>query len=1167
MKRTRLLICVCLALGLIATIGVYASNLLREKSINETSDKPFVIENQILTKWTGDDKVVDLMELVKTYPELADITAIGDEAFKDNMTIDTVVISKNIQSIGTSAFEGCKSLSGVEFDNSYSYSPITIGANAFANCSKLEEIHFPGRTSNISSYVLKGCTSLKKVSFVFNSYRFNMEENAFAEMSENLESFEIRSPYGMNYSSSTTKFFGNSVYSKAELSLNPYNKETAKNLYKSEVFTTAFPLFKYQMDHQKYPLTYYDKDKCKTIEIFDITDNKEMTDSDSLSTGHDIRLTITPKEGYVIKGIKVRAGYSDVQESDSNTITFKMADESCRVVPTFWPILTYAVKGGHATIKATYGYRQNMSSDFTDEDYPSGKDFEGGYDTRFVFTVTPDEGYRIKHWYINGEIVAHEYGNTLTVPEPQGILNVEAELELGKPTSCLISDNNKFSLDIHDITLNKDLKVNDPIEVGDSVQVKVNVIETYAFISAKVHFQNDNFSGPGQFETPEFKFKMPEKNLVINVVTTPRIFFGASGGLGGNITCQYIDDDNSIDTFLNSGDPFIRKISGWYYSDKLTFKATPSEGFIVRKWTINGKKVQDEDLSEDKLTYTIEGEKIPNGPLNVYCVFEKKDGKGTVTIEKNNLIKSYIITKEDGSEITSTENIPVDTKLNIEFSCQKQYQLFSYEVYKGDSQSPTEIIRFDKEVSKFSFPMYDDNIRIKLNVYPVLICRYMPKDTNGYLQYSTYKNGKVTPGNYGYEGINQILAPEIIDSICLTTPDWINYKVTQWVVNDVKYDGSDAFMISDFSKPLTVDAYFGEKTPEHNLSIIYQNKKDEEKGSVEIHYRGLVLRQQAACQEGEKVILTAKPAEGYKVKSWIINKQEFIFGKTVKNDLTLSFADTANIVSFIMPKKNVDVMVNFELQTYPIVFDVLSGSGKLTATVDGKEINSKDEFTKGTKLIFNAIPDKDFKVEKWVIDGKEIENNASNTYELTVDGLAHKVEVAFIKKQFMVEAKATIEGCIIKITRNDNEEAIESGSLIEIGTELTFTLQPIAEQYRLDGWKINGTPKEYAQDTPIPNSISVTLNEENIKENKLLVEALISDHTSITDIQSHDEAVYGRDGKIFIKSAIGTMISIYDLNGKKVYCQKMTEDTLDVYLPNGMYIVNINKRSVKVFIK
>lgn len=93
------------------------------------------------------------------------ITTIGDNAFRNCRTLESILLPSNLRRIGAYAFAGCTALSKVEFSDGYRSDPegcpLEIGCRAFAGCTALTSIELP-RTmrKELGDYLFEGCTSL-----------------------------------------------------------------------------------------------------------------------------------------------------------------------------------------------------------------------------------------------------------------------------------------------------------------------------------------------------------------------------------------------------------------------------------------------------------------------------------------------------------------------------------------------------------------------------------------------------------------------------------------------------------------------------------------------------------------------------------------------------------------------------------------------------------------------------------------------------------------------------------------------------------------------------------------------------------------------------------------------------------------------------------------------
>lgn len=80
-----------------------------------------------------------------TTSKIVTVTAIADNAFKNNTKIKKVTISDTIVSIGKNAFAGCKKITGVTIGKKVK----SIGKNAFKGCKKLKTITIKGNITKI----------------------------------------------------------------------------------------------------------------------------------------------------------------------------------------------------------------------------------------------------------------------------------------------------------------------------------------------------------------------------------------------------------------------------------------------------------------------------------------------------------------------------------------------------------------------------------------------------------------------------------------------------------------------------------------------------------------------------------------------------------------------------------------------------------------------------------------------------------------------------------------------------------------------------------------------------------------------------------------------------------------------------------------------------------
>lgn len=150
---------------------------------------PYVISSMTLSRYYGSEPNVVL-------PDDKNIMTIGEEAFKDNTTMESIVIPKTVTDINeraflnctalknvyfiketddgaqpeddlaalniiyATAFQGCTSLERLDLTN---VKVITVGARAFADCENLKKIVHMEKIGIADEYAFAGCSKLESI--------------------------------------------------------------------------------------------------------------------------------------------------------------------------------------------------------------------------------------------------------------------------------------------------------------------------------------------------------------------------------------------------------------------------------------------------------------------------------------------------------------------------------------------------------------------------------------------------------------------------------------------------------------------------------------------------------------------------------------------------------------------------------------------------------------------------------------------------------------------------------------------------------------------------------------------------------------------------------------------------------------------------------------------
>ena len=126
----------------------------------------FVVTNvkakTVSYKGTKKKKVakITIPATVKSGNQVYKVTAIADNAFKNNKKIKTVVVEKNVRTIGKKAFHGCKNLKKITVQSSIIKK---VGAKAFKGINKKAVIKVPSKKYKAYKKVFKGKGQVKTV--------------------------------------------------------------------------------------------------------------------------------------------------------------------------------------------------------------------------------------------------------------------------------------------------------------------------------------------------------------------------------------------------------------------------------------------------------------------------------------------------------------------------------------------------------------------------------------------------------------------------------------------------------------------------------------------------------------------------------------------------------------------------------------------------------------------------------------------------------------------------------------------------------------------------------------------------------------------------------------------------------------------------------------------
>ena len=300
--------------------------------------------------------------------------------------------------------------------------------------------------------------------------------------------------------------------------------------------------------------------------------------------------------------------------------------------------------------------------------------------------------------------------------------------------------------------------------------------------------------------------------------------------------------------------------------------------------------------------------------------------------------------------------------------------------------------------------------------------KYVPYEGAQTLKVTLTKEGEGTLTATGAADLNAVLEGTEL-TIVATPAD--GYKLTALTAN-----GKDILTTKKLSvrEDTEIKATFAKKK---NYTVTFT---PEGEGKLTATRNGEPFTSGSPAYEGEKIVITAQPAEGYQIDKWLIGKEEI--------EATLYTGQT----TFECTVGTADVLIKatFTKKTFAVTLSK-EGEGTLTAT-------GADDLTAvpyGTELTIVATPTEGYELTALTANGTDI----LATKKFVVKG-ATEVKATFSKKskpEYRITFTTDGNGTLNAIKEG---APFTSGSTAREGDKIIFTAQP-ATGYKVDKWLLS----------------------------------------------------------------------------------------------------------------
>lgn len=820
-----------------------------------------------------------------------------------------------------------------------------------------------------------------------------------------------------------------------------------------------------------------------------------------VSRGDNVTIQVTVPSGLLLDG------WSAADGQELGTVS---ADLGTMTVYDIASDLDYTVKyTAPNRYKVTYGADDDAAgvvdavvAGGTDALVSGDKQLQG---SDIVFTATPNEGYEIAYWEVNGEKVDAE-------AEGAGAQRYELEY-LGKDTKVVVyfykqpvvSWTSGNDTEMTARSGDSDLANGGCIAYAskDDLKFTFAVKRNYEIADIKVNYAGEDVfslaenSGEGKLaETADaesgterytFTWSAPADGFTGDVTVNAtyrkispsvkaeyslKVIEKASAGEASGKTHGSISADVSrknLPSYIQIGDTISdatesksAQITDIYRDSVITFKVVPDDGYNVKEWIINGHKLTSE--TENIKLYS---DKKVNDTLKITVDGDSSD----VTVMAGLELVGDVLTFGPETEGTGEVSAMItSTKLVLE---------------SGDMIGAASYVEFTAtaaegyEVADWLVNGISQGVAEKIFAYKV------PKDTR--VDVRAVFDRPVYRITWSADGAGQIEAENVTSGETLygesadirgdrmlkftAIPD-LYMECTGYTVKtsdgEKQYSASelngDVLVIDKVSSDTDVTAHFAKKELK---AVITFAANDPDLGTVSAVYgadKKAIVSGDSQIAGGD-VIFTAAPAEGQMIEGWYKNPEctEAIEGTNQEQpeySAHAVYADLAVYVKFVeIPEYTVKLGINgtgtadIEAESEGVKLDIASGEVKVKRHADLK-------VTVRPRDVYNTV-------EYWIVDGEEVDKTEL-TYQ--IDDLTEDRSVyAYVSPSLLVDVIFKDSDPVKKYDKIDiragyvAEDGDESGlkvinaenNSVRVGSgkDVSFEITP-GDDYMIQSWTV-----------------------------------------------------------------------------------------------------------------
>lgn len=527
----------------------------------------------------------------------------------------------------------------------------------------------------------------------------------------------------------------------------------------------------------------------------------------------------------------------------------------------------------------------------------------------------------------------------------------------------------------------------------------------------------------------------------------------------------------SIGAILSDG-MFFTSGSEVSIGSYVTFTATEKDGYYFKCWNVNGKELF---YYQNELKYKVLSQK--NHVVAVFDEIPKEGFKVTYVAEEGGKFISGKYMNKDYEWIPFKSGELIPAKSSLEFKVEPNIgngvdKWYINEKGMGDNQN-----------SIYSYTNTPINVRVTFKKIPFHKIEYSAEHGSVKIVYQKeYNDVEVKNGTTVAEGT----------SITITGFPDDGYKIDKWIINGQELmpnrDNPYSYT-TKVEEPLVIKAIFKPLPKKYTITLSAGIG-----GSLDAKYIDAdgwtnIFDGSKEIDEGTSVTAYTMPAPGYVVDKWYYNSTVVTPSKNNHNEYVFEVKENATISVSFKKSSSAGFPVTYSSGEGGQITEALAylGSGPVP-------FKSGERVSDNMYVTFKAVPDTDYEIDNWVVNGRHIvENDGLSNYSMNIHE-ATDVQVTFKHSSYTVHLISPEGGTVLAKYKKKGEDKytiLFDGNSVPAGTDVTFWVNT-DDGYEITNWYINSELQEKYQGKKeitytVNSEVEVRVECKNININKYLI--------------------------------------------------------------------------------